>query len=98
MFTRTMKPLNSPRSRIAFGLTMAVFGSLLQTSPADTLTLKDGRKLEGKAVEVTADSVKFEYRPTPSIKEVEVFKKTDIAELKTTAPDEAAIPGSCSAA
>lgn len=86
-----MKPLNSPRSRTTFGLTLAVFGSLLQISPADTLTLKDGTKLEGKAVEVTADSVKFEYRPTPSIKEEKVFKKTDIAELKTTAPDEAAI-------
>lgn len=72
-------------------LTLAVLAALTAASFADTLKLKDGRVLEGRASDVTPTSVKFEWRPSPSVREEQVFQKSDIAELKVQSPDEVAV-------
>lgn len=60
---------------------------------ADTLKLKDGTVLEGIASEITAESFKFQWRPSKSIKEERVFMKSEILELKVQPADEvAALP------
>ena len=72
-------------------LALVVAAALLPNAVGDTLKLKDGTVLEGKATQMPPDSVKFNWRPKPSIQEEKIFKKTEIAELIVQSPDEEAV-------
>jgi len=72
-------------SAIIFTCTLAV--SLCAVF-ADTVTLKDGKKFEGKLISESATEVKIEVGT--SVKEVRTFKRSDVASVEAVTPDQIA--------
>jgi LPXTG-motif cell wall-anchored protein len=83
-----MKRISTPARGLRLACSLSLPLALMSVVLADTLKLKDGTTLEGVATDIPPDSIKFEWRPSKSIKEERIFKRSDIAELKRLAPDE----------
>ena len=59
-------------------------------SLADTITFKDGTKLEGTIVKETVDSYTMMVQVTPSIKDERVVSKSTVASVDRSGPDDIA--------
>ena len=57
---------------------------------ADTITLTNGEKLEGKVLSETATELTVEYRESAGITDQKVIKKSDVVSVMKEQPDEAA--------
>ena len=57
---------------------------------ADTITLKDGTKLEGKILEENPSTIKIEYNVTKSIKDIKSISRSEIKEITKVSEDEIA--------
>lgn len=66
------------------------FGRVITPVLADTLTLKDGREIQGDILSETPDAVLIEYRVTPTIKDQKSFSRDEILNILAVPADEKA--------
>lgn len=68
----------------------AIFGALAAGAFADTFTLKNGEKLEGRVLRESDTEVVVEVQLSSSIKDERTIKKTELASIEKVKPDEEA--------
>jgi hypothetical protein len=66
------------------------FGRVITPVLADTLTLKDGREIQGDILSETPDAVLIEYRVTPTIKDQKSFSRDEVLNILAVPADEKA--------
>ncbi|MFK5922971.1 MAG: hypothetical protein QM496_12400 [Verrucomicrobiota bacterium] len=81
----------SRRLRIGLAILLTTLTLPLSSSYGDIVTLKDGKKLEGKITMEAADFIKLELSRSGSIKETKLLKRADIATIAKTKPDALAL-------
>lgn len=86
-----MTPQKSRRLLTDLALLVAIIALPLLPAYSDTITLKNGNKLEGKITLEAADFLKIELARSGSIKETKLVKRADIATIAKTNPDELAL-------
>ncbi len=82
-----MTTQKSRRLSIGLAILLTSLALPLLSGYGDTITLKDGSKLEGKITLEAADFIKIELARSGSIKETKLVKRADIATIAKTKPD-----------
>jgi len=82
-----MTTTKSRRIRMGLAAFLAAMLLPLPSGYGDTVTLKDGSKLEGKITLEADDFIKIELSRSGSIKETKLLKRSDIQTIAKTQPD-----------
>jgi len=77
----------SCRIRVGIAILLAIFALPLMPGHGDTVTLKNGTKLEGKITFEAADFIKLQTSRSGSIKETKLIKRSDIQSISKVSPD-----------
>ena len=71
-------------------LSLLLYPLVAVAAMADSITLKDGRAMEGEILTDGSDSILIEYFVTPTIKDQKLVSKNEIVEISIVSPDEKA--------
>jgi len=82
-----MTTIKSSRIRMGLATFLAAMLLPLLSGHGDTVTLKDGSKLEGKITYEADDFIKIELSRSGSIKETKLLNRSDIQTIAKTQPD-----------
>lgn len=91
MTTHTSRQFRLNQIRTGLAILTAIFSYSMLPGYSDTVVLKDGSKIEGKITLEASDFIKIQLDRSGSIKETKMLKRSDIASITKTKPDELAL-------
>ncbi len=91
LFKNIMTTTKTCQIHIGIGILLALFALPLLPGYSDTVTLKDGTKLEGEITMQAKDFIKLVLARSGSIKETKLIKRSDIQKIEKVNPDALAL-------
>ena len=91
LYNKIMTTKKICRIRVGIAILLALFAVPIVSGHSDTVTLKDGKKIEGLITLEAADFIKIELARSGSIKETKLIKRSDIQKIEKVSADAVAL-------